>query len=1086
MLNKSKENCMQLIASFMIVLILTIPFYTTSVYAKINKITVTGGDGIAGFAKSNDLLNFDVQASLFNETVTNDKVLLGASIKFGTCTSITNGSDCILRFPGNGTQPFEAKLIPFTINLIRSNGTIDDSKQGNVIIDNKAPQVKLTIKQKTSSSQGNFIINFDVTDFACDDPSCANICVGIKSIDFFTLDGSFQQTLNPSTSSCNVNSDLTIAASALNNGKNSIFARATDKFNQVSQDTSVTFDASTVAPGVITSSFAIISKGISLSTFSSNPVPVIVAVNISGDINLNSVTADLSSLNPGSNLKNAKASCVAVESAISTCTWNIDLNPGQSGVKNILINATDNSGNKAGTAISKQMALDDKGPVVLSLSANSASNSSQQFVKSSGNTVTAAFDEATGLSSEDVFLNVNGRRIGATSCSKSTSWKCQWNNVNFGSSASMSIDSDTTDVLENPVAESFSSDITVDTRAPVLRSINITPVGGLVQAFPGFFKVGDKIAVVANVTEDNDVVAVADFSKFVSGASRVFASCEKVQDNENTCTWLTDSVDLQNSDIITFNFSDSAGNTLTATKSLKTFGLETSTNPDFWKNTVACSPSSIDRSLGPLINQRVFCLVALTPKSLSKPVSTVFISPASCSGDSSIVDSVETINNVAGSTSPVIKIILKKNDFKINNATLQCSLNIFSKIGSATTITQNPEVETANINISFFNLPLGELGDAVQKKIDQAKKDAEGILDIIGTLNKIVFYAKKICQIINTIFNILGLLMLVYMIFATASTACTGTGILESLGICSAMKQVKGTMCGSHDAATGGAENLKGYSDKFCAMVNCKTTFLWGPTVQNWINNAPLLIGPGQYLGPKTQIDEKAGFFDQKVVPVGGSSKDIVPTTVKDYTHDISVGTGKPRPVSEYMDPQHNLIVATLFVCIPGIIYGLDKYRQIQCLYADCLQNAVGQEGLPITACEDQKAYATCKYITGEIFALFPWTAVLDHFMSIIKNALSNPFSTLGIAVAIFCRKPSCIASAPLPDSGQIYFGCAGIRLLTLVGDAAQNVKNIIDTGFTIRTDYCDRLKDKKTTSASSFDSKTSSGSGVTNTTKKT
>ena len=222
-------------------------------------------------------------------------------------------------------------------------------------------------------------------------------------------------------------------------------------------------------------------------------------------------------------------------------------------------------------------------------------------------------------------------------------------------------------------------------------------------------------------------------------------------------------------------------------------------------------------------------------------------------------------------------------------------------------------------------------------------------------------------------------------------------------------------------------------------MVNCKTTFLWGPTVQNWINNAPLLIGPGQYLGPKTEVSKS--------------------TTAYDYLRDISIGRGgKPRPVSEYMDPQHNLIVATLFVCLPGIIYGLDKYRQIKCLYADCLQNAVGSEGLPVTACEDQKAYATCKYVTGELFAVFPWTAVIDHFLKIIKNALSNPFAALGVAVALLC-KPTCYAKS---DLGIPYQLCRGARLFNLLGDSLQNVKSIIDEGFTIKTDYCARLENKK------------------------
>ena len=123
------ERYLHFIASFLIVLILTIPFYTTSVYATINKITVKGGDGILGYAKVNDFLDFSVLASIFNDTVTNDRVVLGSGIKFGTCvTPTSNNSECILRYPGNRTQPFEAETISFTVNLFRSDKTLDDSK----------------------------------------------------------------------------------------------------------------------------------------------------------------------------------------------------------------------------------------------------------------------------------------------------------------------------------------------------------------------------------------------------------------------------------------------------------------------------------------------------------------------------------------------------------------------------------------------------------------------------------------------------------------------------------------------------------------------------------------------------------------------------------------------------------------------------------------------------------------------------------------------------------------------------------------------------------------------------------------------
>ncbi len=1025
----NKENYLQIIAALLIVLVLGIPFYTTSVYASINGVSAKGSDGIEGFARAADFLNFNVLASISGDAITNEQVVLGSGLQFDKCaSSIGNGSECTLRFPGNGTESFDAKSMPFTVSLFKDDKTLDDQKSGSITIDSKAPQVKLGSLPKFSSQQ-NVVVEYNATDFACDDPSCSNKCVGIKKIEFYTSDGAFRQSTEPTANDCSVKSSISIDPKTFNDGKNSVFAKAADKFDQESPEASVTFEVDSTGPSIEADSFAITRKGISLSAFSSAGIDADVTISISGnDLNLNSVTADLSALNPATGLKNAKASCASAEDGVSICKWHIELNPKTGGLKTIAVNASDTSGNKVSTAINKFLSVDEKGPAVKSLSTAAATAEGQFLAKSSGNTITAVFDEATGLSADEVFLHIGSSKIKASSCSKETDWACVWENVNFNSDQ-ISVEADTSDILGNGISEASYVGITLDSQSPVLRSINISPVGGISQAFPGFFKIGDKISVVANITEDNDVFATADFSKFISGASKVAGSCERIQSDERMCTWLTDSVNLQASDAVTFNFSDNAGNALIVTKSLKTFGLENATVPDFWSNKVACSPATVDRGLGPLLNQRVYCQVSLSPKSATKAVSTVFIGPASCSGDTSVVQNVETFNTEVGSASPVIKLTLKKDDFRIDKADLSCSFNIFSKIGSGTDITKNPEIENAKISIEFFDLPLGELSAGVQSKIDEAKKETQGIGKLIGSLNKLMNVAKKICQIINVIYtSVVAMYILTGSLKELERACAASTGFLFSLGACGTVKVLADTQCFGTEGLIISADSTKKGVGWACDIVTCRQTFLWGNDVKKYIDNLP----GARYVGPSA--DGKLSLFD--------------------YSSNTKIGAGgKPRPLSEYMDPQNSLVVASLFVCLPGIVSGLDKYRQIKCLYADCLQNAVGKEGLPVTACEDQKAYATCKYVTGELFAVVPYTALFDHFMKIIKNALSNPFGVMSIAVSI-----SCGAKCPVPDSGWSYQLCRGARLLSLAGDAARNVQNIISEGFKVRQDYCSRI----------------------------
>ncbi|MBI2559095.1 hypothetical protein HYW20_07275 [Candidatus Woesearchaeota archaeon] len=1046
----NREKYLHFVASFLIALVLTLPFYVTSVYAAIDSATASGGDGIGGYAKETDFLIFNAHALISDDAITPNQVRLGRDpgIQFDTCTaSASGGYDCTLRFPDNGTESFDARTLPFTINLFNDDGIIDDSKSGSITIDNKEPEITLSTPQEKFSSNEKVIVDYIATDFACNDPSCSDKCVGIKSIEFYTLDGVFRQKAEPAADDCSIVSAITIDSNIFNDGMNSVFATATDKFGQASEETSVTFDVDTTRPLVLADTFKILRSNISIGSFSSNRVAAEVVVDISGnDLDLSSVTADLSDLNPDQGLKNVMASCAASLDGVSTCRWQIELNPKTQGVKTIFVNASDSSGNRGSASISKFLIIDDEGPVVTSLS-TATSTEIQVFGTSTGNTITAVFDEATGLNPNEVLLHVGNSAVRAARCSKDLSWTCVWDNVNFGASNQMSIQSDTTDVFGNFVRIGTDIQVVVDTSPPFLRSLNMSPVGGIIPAFSGLFKIGDKIAVVANVTEDNDVFAVADFSKFIDGASSVAGSCQRQQADEHVCTWLTDSINLQFSGTVNFNFSDNAGNKITTAKQLQTFGLENATVPDFWSNVVSCSPKTIDRSLGPLINQRVYCHVSLQPKSTSKQVSTVFIGQASCSGDTSITDSIGTFNTETGSTSPVIKLTLRKDDFRIDNASLSCSLQIFSKVGSSNSITKNPEIENVRINIGFYNLPLGELGADVQKKIDDAKDDAKGIWKLIGSLNKLVNIAKKICQIIHTIYNIVGVLYNVAYILGiwdvTAQKTFLGYFTITPTAIAGCQTQTHARV-----AAQTNAKIL----NTFCDIVTCKQSFLWGDAVKNWINDptkslgqAGYLVSPGQYLGSKT--DGKSGTYD--------------------YINEVSVDSGgKPRPVSEYMDPQHNLIVATLFECIPGIIYGLDKYRQIKCLYADCLENAVSKDGIPITTCEDLKAYSTCKYIYTELFAVFPWTAVLDHFLGIIKESLSNPFAALGVAISVGCYGTCSNTNAESRLS--LWTLCEAARFANQLGVVVGNVKNIIDEGFTIRQDYCSRLdlEDKKTTTA--------------------
>src|SRR3989338_4199118 len=486
----SEKKYLQFIAEFLIMLVLTLPFYTAGAYASINTVSVKGSSGIENLIKTKDNLNFDVIVSLAgNSTITDKQVILGSNLSFDKCSPTPNGmTQCTLKFPASGDFTFAYGTFPYLIHLYKSNGALDESKSGMVLVDNRAPQVKISVPKNQFSGSENVTINYDVTDSACDDAQCSGKCSGIKSIAFSAANGSFKQSadIQANYTGCQLTSSIGVSSKTFGDGAVIVSAVAVDNFGQSSAAASVSFSVDATPPTILANSFTVQRKGVAINSYSKYNIPVTVLVNISApDLNLNSVTADLSSLNPSANLKNAKASCAQVTKAISTCKWSITMNPAtassdeetaptvsssgantsvSSSAKGITITALDIAGNSAAATVSKSLTLDDKGPSVQSIATGIVLDG-KNYARASGNTVTAILSEATGVEKESVFLHVGSARIPATSCAKDSNWKCVWEKVNFASSINVSITYDTMDVLLNPLTEPKSESITVDKTA---------------------------------------------------------------------------------------------------------------------------------------------------------------------------------------------------------------------------------------------------------------------------------------------------------------------------------------------------------------------------------------------------------------------------------------------------------------------------------------------------------------------------------------------------------------------------------------------------------------------------------------------
>ena len=166
-------------------------------------------------------------------------------------------------------------------------------------------------------------------------------------------------------------------------------------------------------------------------------------------------------------------------------------------------------------------------------------------------------------------------------------------------------------------------------------------------------------------------------------------------------------------------------------------------------------------------------------------------------------------------------------------------------------------------------------------------------------------------------------------------------------------------------------------------------------------------------------------------------------------------GTKEYSRYGGYMNVKESMILSIMTICLPGIIYNLQKYREIQCGYINCLEETM-LTGIPADACDKVKEYQTCKYIYGEIFQAIPFTAFYNYFVNMIKNALSDPFSVIGATLGI-----ACVHLCELPTE-EPHALCIWSKIFAELGDIINNVKSIFSSDYwKIKNTYCHDVEER-------------------------
>ena len=191
---------------------------------------------------------------------------------------------------------------------------------------------------------------------------------------------------------------------------------------------------------------------------------------------------------------------------------------------------------------------------------------------------------------------------------------------------------------------------------------------------------------------------------------------------------------------------------------------------------------------------------------------------------------------------------------------------------------------------------------------------------------------------------------------------------------------------------------------------------------------------------------------------LGGWCTDLQDKLGSDYFKDLQKDAGYSQSVP-ILNIRESIVWSTACTCLPGIVYNMDKLRQIYCRKAVCLDRDVPEAGVPISYCNDEHDYLTCKFWWGELFRALPFSAVYDQMIDILVEAWASPYllvsTAIGVACSPFCGK----------DQGEEFHWCVVPKTIVKVLDGVRSVQNFHESYsdseyWDVSTTWCAEMED--------------------------
>jgi len=1055
------------IAIFMSLIIIMIPVYSS---AALSNVEVSGSDEINGFRRRDDITKIKLDATVGDAPPTDEQVVYKDSTteEQFSCQDMGDGVTSQCRYEGS-PNVLPSQKHYFYIVLYTTDFNVEETKEANIIVDDSAPVALFYIEETVIPADQNITIHYTAIDSAY---HASQTCVGLEEL-VFDMSGAMIRSIEGN--GCEMEGILSLNLVSEGfiledySGEVNISLIAKDRFGLESDIVTRSFNIDQAIPTI--SNIQVIRRSeLTSKYFDVQYIPYFIPYSVTvkstisdpnSDINMNGIFGDFSDIYPrsvadgiGSYENIPPTSCNNIGHNTYNCTWeNVFIRLNSSGNRQVVFKVTDIYGNTAEVGSVMNFKVDQVSPVISSVV--SEFNSGKNYLKYGENRISAIFNEEGSMADGHAWLDASAfgtssQEVPVDCFRKSSSqWQCDWIIDAIGNDGfvrPISLTGVVSDDFGNLVDLSDNNIVLfeMDTNPPEIMNYTIRSAGS--HEFDHTIA-GDYLLIEMNLLDHSVIdTAKVNLSEFILHSNLDIAECQIIEEtNKNLikCNWNpSEAIDAEPIEeaYMEFNITDIVGNSLLFEPNPITILDYSNISTNFWNiGGLNIMPNPVDREITPLIQTQVYVSVPFNGN-----VEMLDLSLEGCNGHNvtinnelSTTSSADYISNIEvlnteslDEPNPFIVMTLIAEELKLDSLKYTC---VFKSVSRQGLFVFPPEYDNVTFEIELYNNPLGDIEDSVQEEIDETIDSIDsGLLKTLGLLEKVRKWADMACKL-RAMWESGSLLWQIVTQTVTAANQATGTTWLEAarIKICTQSSTIRDE---TTNVATTGFQ-------KFCWYMNCQI----GPLPDSKPQTDEGASLEGFISNDKTWASSMRGAYDN---PIG---VDTMSDSVADALGFGTSGTDK-IPASQYLNVKDNLFLSLVFQCLPGVIYNVNKYRNIQCLYLDCLENQV-PKGVPLSVCTDIKGHAECMFLGTQIMGAAPQTAFIDYVLKQLKKIFSDPVTT----VAFFIQYVGKCGQLCAPDRSGVAQGtCIWVKIIGMLASAVSNVDSMISGDvWEVEEDYC-------------------------------